>query len=847
MRSLVCVFLVAAPLHSQQQAAAAVPTLHVTGRLLDGEGAPVVGAKLTGGPIDALVTGDALDRPQATSGADGRFAITIRVDHERLLTSYVGLLAVADGRAAIRWGGHLTPYNPMTFRTNDARGETGDLVMARGTRLRGRVSDEHGKPIAGAYVRAIDLLTLDEFFPSRPAWFTATVSGEDGAFTLVGVPDMPVAVLVRAEGYFDRIVKGVDLGREAELSLRKSGTLSGALVGPDGNGVRGRVFVDYEGYNPGYRWDLRHRRTAADSIMPCQVADTSASGEFEVAIRFPGYFRLRARGAVSRHDVVDRIRNTGARGLRLQLPASASQPVIITAKDESTGKPIPQLAGIGHWPKQAGLADDAALAAIAASYRLLHSGPDGELRLPGPPEGYPGRGSLRVHAPGYAPKFVPAIDVSNDRKRKLELSLTPESSIAGRVAGKTLDQPIANAEVVCTQLLPDKYGQAAQVPDTIRVVTARDGSFRIAGLGAGRMVLRVTADGYQFEPVRVVLDDEEHETGLVIHAAETVRVSGKLLSSSVQPGWQLQLSGKYTRHRYDPDVEPSTYFWTRAQVDITKNRNFEFPAQIPGEYRVSLLVPHPFRIYFGYSTELSRFELSAPARKLEIPVPRRIVSTFQGRVRIKDSVIPNHRLVIAGFATDRTANPTASYNDPRATLRSAPHAPVRADGSFVLPVPSKEYRLHVYDAVTSVRLHRTEVIDATTKPVHDIDLELVVCKSVVTLRGSEDRPAECTSMRIVLPDEKNDPPAKQEGARLPPGLAPTGAYMWLGDRPKQVVLYTPPGRVELVASTGIGWLLEPRRFGNNGLGKCEFRAVAGKVVRVPFAVDSLPEFEGRSK
>ena len=845
---LVHVVILAVPVFAQRGTFVTSPTMHVTGRLIDGQGLPVAGATFATGYVDELVTSDAIEKPQFKTGVDGRFKLTIRGSHERVRTSDLGFIAIAAGKAAIRWGSYMEAYNPLTFRTQETWTDTGDLVMTKGMRLRGQTTDQKGKPIAGAYVRAVDLLVLDEFFPFRPAWFTATVTEADGRFTLEGVPTMPIALMARAAGHFDCLAKGMEFGRVAILTLRRSGYVSGKLLDANGAGIPGRVFVDYEAYNPGFRWDCRQRRTRPDSLMPCQVDDTETDGTFRVTIRFPGYFRLRARGPLRGHEVVDRIRNKPKDGLRLKLPEESSRFLTITAKSEKTGKPITTLIGSSLWPERGRDADHYASATFVASYHTHRSAKDGKLRLPGPANDRSDVGSLLLHGEGFAALFVPNFRFPN--KGMLDVDMVPESSVSGRVVLADKDRPVAGAQVVCSPVLPPRNGQRDYVHSSIRVKTGSDGSFRIGGLGLGRYAIRVRQDGYQFEEVSVLLGEEEHRSGLVITAAKTVRISGKLLSDSIQPGWQLQLTGETTSPAHNVNEKPRAYFRSKARVDVRPDGDFEFPAQIEGKHRITLLVPDPYRINFAQRTVLESFDLKRPATKLELKVPPDIVTTVRGKVRVKDSVIPMHRLVVAGVATDRPARRMSFANDPRLEIRVAPHTPVTVDGRFTLSLLSKEYRLHVYDAVTGLRLHRSKVIDLKEKREVEIELNPTVCKAEVALRQADGKPAQCTSMRITLLDEENDDRPNVIGPRGRPrmGIGPQGAYVWLGDRPEKVVIYAPPGQVKLTAKTMVSWLLEDLGPGfRDAMGECEFTAKAGETSRVRFVVDRLPEFEGRPK
>ena len=91
-------------------------------------------------------------------------------------------------------------------RDHDAFGQHAPIDTAQQVRQRGRVLDERGRPVPGAVVRAVDLITLDQLFTLQPNWFSAARSDAKGRFRLGGVPDVPLAVLVKADGYYDSVV-----------------------------------------------------------------------------------------------------------------------------------------------------------------------------------------------------------------------------------------------------------------------------------------------------------------------------------------------------------------------------------------------------------------------------------------------------------------------------------------------------------------------------------------------------------------------------------------------------------------------------------------------------------------
>ena len=77
------------------------PTYRVTGHVVDEKGAPIAGVGFAAGAFGNLRTRDALERPIARSGADGRFAVDVPVSETDPRLPLPGFLCAAAGRVAI--------------------------------------------------------------------------------------------------------------------------------------------------------------------------------------------------------------------------------------------------------------------------------------------------------------------------------------------------------------------------------------------------------------------------------------------------------------------------------------------------------------------------------------------------------------------------------------------------------------------------------------------------------------------------------------------------------------------------------------------------------------------------
>jgi len=252
----------------------------VVGRITDAAGAPIAGADALA-QADAWGWFDADDAPEpVAAGPDGRFRIEVEPGR-------VSLVAGADG------------YAPLDRALEVEAGETvdaGELRLAPGVLLSGRVVDEVGKPVEGAELRRP--LTMGGGFVATggAANIAATTDG-DGRFTVrrqaPGAFDMTVTHRAyptgRLRGRTERAGDRID---DLEVVLEVGAMVSGRITGLDdlGEAERGRlrvlanVAVDASGVatdGPGYGY--RRRATPEpDGTFTIRGLDAGAVYELRV-------------------------------------------------------------------------------------------------------------------------------------------------------------------------------------------------------------------------------------------------------------------------------------------------------------------------------------------------------------------------------------------------------------------------------------------------------------------------------------------------------------------------------------------------------------------------------------
>jgi len=252
------------------------PAATVLGRLVDAAGEPIEGAYVA--CAGSLRGGDVTQTSwRATrSGADGRFRV------EGVSTEMsAGLFLVADGFASETF--------ELGVPTLDL--DVGDVVMAPGATVVGRVVDGAGEPLAGRrvtlhgtgaerYTRydAPPNPDLDTYVAEREARTDA-----DGRYAFPDVPPGAYQVAATLPGLpederVDVAVAEDDRGGEVEaerITLSAGLAIEGRILDPDGNGV-GTVFLNAFGGVPSMR---------AGVI-------SQADGSFELVGLSPGTYTL---------------------------------------------------------------------------------------------------------------------------------------------------------------------------------------------------------------------------------------------------------------------------------------------------------------------------------------------------------------------------------------------------------------------------------------------------------------------------------------------------------------------------------------------------------------------------
>ncbi len=242
----------------------------VVGRVIDLEGRPVAGAAVWAGDRNQVAA-------RARTGADGRFRLG----------------PVSDERAGIFWAEHeergLARQHFDDVRVF-ARRETdlGDVALAPGARLSGRVVDREGRPVAGAEATILSWRHVlgHTITQNGPKW---TVRGDDrGQFRTQALPVGRVDLTATAPGKARRqLGRHIEPGQTAinlgDVRLDDERPVTGVVVDQDSRPVAGAAVVVDADYDHPATTDAKGRFAVRDAAINAVWFLVEAPGYFDPA------------------------------------------------------------------------------------------------------------------------------------------------------------------------------------------------------------------------------------------------------------------------------------------------------------------------------------------------------------------------------------------------------------------------------------------------------------------------------------------------------------------------------------------------------------------------------------
>lgn len=526
----------------------------VTGRVLDSSGAPVPGAKVAWEVYrtdeETLVDETAATAPapigETVTDAEGRFKVAL--DKPGVEVSIRILPGALPGALL---GG---PYDS----TEDAA--LGDIELSAAEKVSGRVTDDAGKPVAGARVRAYGGLPFED---ENVTLYAETTTGADGTFAIPNSPGRG-RVTARGKGYSPATQTSFqERVTRVTLTLGIGGTVHGTVLDSDGKPVEGAIVVSgalaaktdasgqyrIAGVPAGFQaveafWkdfaarkdSLRVKkgetvevplRLGRSALVTGTVLDEKTRRPIS-GVRVSastGGFSLRGAepGRRARTDAKGKFRLTGLRSRAYAIRAAKTDYLPVTMPGVVAGVSAPGTISIAL-QKSASITgrvtDDAGAPVVGARVRIardtgiraiMRGGPAAFLGRPGATTGPDGTFAMRGLAPqkNLTLEAVKSSYVTAKRHgvtlgagqivKDVALVLKRGLEARGRVTD-TAGNPIAGAEIRLAQSERGGGGFMVRIGGMNRekpdATSGADGSFRVAGLEAGEYALAVTREGY---------------------------------------------------------------------------------------------------------------------------------------------------------------------------------------------------------------------------------------------------------------------------------------------------------------------------------------------------------------
>jgi protocatechuate 3,4-dioxygenase beta subunit len=454
----------------------------LSGRVVDEEGQPIAGAELA-------LSMDFWDRRRASSDETGRFVF------KGLAPGIFSLLVKAKGHPQI----HRPDVEISTERTAT---DLGDVVLPDEVAIEGRVTDSQGRPLEGTevkthrvpgplYRRELGRGPVFETFPS-------TTTGPDGTFRLGELKAGDALDLyVQHPEYVAAHLPGlkVPTAEPLRIGLRKGRTLSGRVVGPEGEPVAGAVLSPSRG-------SRLHGKTDPEGVF--RVSGV-APGSVDLRVTAKGY-----RPKVLEGIVIPEERDPES--LEITLDRSVAVEVRVLSAD---GEPL-----AGEW--------------VNASPELPQD--PREFRMFGmdhPRNRTDGRGIVKIEVPkpgryrfSAGNSESSAIVEVPPEGTSVELRVPPTIEISGRVVDE-------NGEGISAARVTLEISREGGVFSTM-LSSEADGSFRFPGAREGTMRLTAGKKGFADSPPQEVVVAGQSIHGIEIRltrdpAFDEAAITGRLL------------------------------------------------------------------------------------------------------------------------------------------------------------------------------------------------------------------------------------------------------------------------------------------------------------------------------
>lgn len=848
------------------------PEVKITGRVVTWDGKPIEGAVLRFEPTSQHLTAELLRAPHTTSAADGTFEL-LRRPPARGATVVPQLFVAAKGMAAVSryvtWAkkeGQAQAANGMVQIVDEEGDEIwvdashplaagvggaqepqyapetklGDIVLAAGTRLTGRVRDEAGKPLAGVRIRAVDMLEQGNALRGGRSlgFFAAAESDAAGIFTVPATLAFGVQLHCQLDGHYRERLEPVDISTSLELTMRPSGHVSGRVVDHEGRSVAdATVRLGYELGNAG---------ESGESIK------TAADGTFKTSLDRPGRWRATATRKVDdRHETAHSAVLTGPKE-QLEIvfkdPGKDEKkqlllPIRVVAK--GSGKPVAGFRAGSVWEEYANQNSNYLEYRLRNALRGAKVGKDGQGEIRGPGKDQPHLGVVRVVAPGFAPftkKELEWKEPEGDAKLEpLLAELEDEATIRGRLVDETSGGPVAGAKV-WAQLRQDPnqgtYNDGSGPPNDA-VTTGADGTFHLRGLGEGAWEIVVQDPKRPKAPNKDVdLAVGEQKADLTISLPSGANVVGKLTGTTIGHGTKVFLS-RLPKQTFGDSQSYYSYYSNSNQspgtpADVDAEGNFRFEGVALANHLLVVRQPSPPRHGGDLYLPLEPFRVRAQGVQREFDCGEDRPGTIRGAITFASATVPHEQLVVVARLVNEDNNNRVYYYNAQ---YPGPRAFVGRDGTYELRVGPGTYQVQVVDLGTSLLLHNeTKKIEVPTGGIAERDLKLELAAIEVEIKPAADvkeiAAFERLEVRIVPKSQKdgnrfggNDNYDTGAGVRWPLGATKQTLVLPLGDA------------TFFCRSQVVNLRIDDNRWENPPLGRAEFEIALGQGAKTACTIE----------
>lgn len=490
------------------------PAARLSGRVVDGSGRPLpwVEVRVVAADHQPFARRPPTKPGVARTGSDGRF----RIGGLPIGTALT-VRASLEGYAP--WQERVAPRSAVPGQAGSGGFPELEIVLSAGARLRGRLMDETGAPVAAAEVVLTPRDAPVEPWAMEPAGMVRAESGPDGVFVLSDLAAGRVDLSVTAAGHAPLSRPGVEVPDRAgtidlgDLVLGPEAVLEGVVEDPRGvpiEGVQLRVAADQP----------RYFRPPTLGQGDDSSRTTGADGRF----RFDG---LRPGDTVGLHAWKEGYAAGGVDGI--VLPTEEPVQVVLEPSAQVSGRVVDEA---GRGVAEASVRSSMGSMRRGIFFRPTRSEEDGSFVAEVPP----GSVDLVAEKTGYQASAPVLLELEAGETRDgVELVLSPSAVVRGRVLFPE-GSPVEGAQVMITTV------QSGQGASSHGESTDAEGRFELDA-APGRVRLEAAAEGYASAVRELELTAEG--ASVELRLGQGTEVSGRVVGPDGEPapGRRVSLLG----------------------------------------------------------------------------------------------------------------------------------------------------------------------------------------------------------------------------------------------------------------------------------------------------------------